>query len=281
VWRHLRELRPDVCHGFLYTCATLVLPLAWAARVRVRVSGRRGAVPVPAKWARRLVHAVGLRAASAHLCNSRAGADDAVRDDRIEPSRVLVIANGVEIPAATADPARQPATGVVVANMRAGKGHLDLLDALALLDAPPSVCLVGDGPERPAIEERIGRLGLRGAVGLAGARPDARRLLADYQFAVLPSHHEGLPNAVLEAMAAGLPVVATAVGGVPEIVTDGVTGLLVPPRTPADLAAAIGRLAADPALRARLGAAGRAAVSAYSVAACVDRHEAVYRKLLG
>jgi glycosyltransferase involved in cell wall biosynthesis len=168
----------------------------------------------------------------------------------------------------------------VVASLRAVKGHLDLLAALATLADPPRVCLVGDGPDRAAILAAVDRLGLAGVVELAGHRPDARTVLPGYQFAVLPSHHEGLPNAVLEAMAAGLPVVATAVGAVPDVVADGVTGFVVPPRAPEALAAAIGRLAGDPALRTRFGTAARVRAGDFTVASCVDDHEATYRQWL-
>lgn len=281
VWRHLRAVRPDVCHTFLYTCNTLVLPLARLAGVPVRAAGRRGAEACLTGLRHRAVEAIGRRAASVHLCNSLARAAEVVRTEGVSGSRVLVIPNGVGIPAVVADPAREPARGVVVAQLRPGKGHADLLTALASLDRPPSVCLVGDGPHRRTIEELADRLGLGGVVRLAGQRPDAREVLPAYQFAILPSHSEGLPNAVLEAMAAGLPVIATAVGGVPDVVVDGVTGILVPPHSPPALAEAIARLAADPALRARLGAAGRAAAMGYSVPACVERHEAVYRQWLG
>jgi glycosyltransferase involved in cell wall biosynthesis len=281
VWRYLRAIRPDVCHAFLYTCNVLVLPMAWAAGTPLRIAGRRGAEPVHRGLRHRAVRAVGRWAATLHLCNSRARRAEVVRDEGVPAARVLVIANGVELPARVADPARQPPRGVVVASLRPGKGHADLLTAMASLPHPPDVCLIGDGGYRARIDVLRQRLGLAGVVRLAGACPDARGALAAYQFAVLPSHAEGLPNAVLEAMAAGLPVIATAVGGVPDVVVDGVTGLLVAPRAPGELAAAIERLAADPALRARLGAAARAAAHGYGVTACVERHEAVYLRWLG
>lgn len=281
LWRHLRRLRPDVCHGFLFTCYTQVLPLAWAAGVPVRVNGRRGASPAtPTGLQRAVLDWAGHRASTLYVTNSRDLAETLVREENVPAHRVEVIPNGVEIPAETADPARRPARGIVVANLIGYKGHADLIEALALLPAPPRVCLVGDGPERERLTRLIAERGLGEVVRLAGAVPDARAVLRDYQFAVLPSHSEGLPNAVLEAMAAGLPVVATAVGGVPEIVEDGVTGLLVPPRAPAELAVAIRRLAEEPLLRQRMGRAGRTAVERSSVEDCAARHEAVYRALL-
>jgi glycosyltransferase involved in cell wall biosynthesis len=280
IHRYLRSLRPDVCHTFLYTCNVFVLPLAKLAGVPLRVAGRRGAEPVLPGLRHQAVRAVGRRAAMLHVCNSAVRADEVVRLDGVPAARVLVIPNGVELPTDLAEPGREPARGIVVASLRAVKGHRDLLAALATMADPPRVCLVGDGPDRPAIAAEIGRLGLAGVVRLAGQRPDARAALRGYQFAILPSHNEGLPNAVLEAMAAGLPVVATAVGAVPDVVADGVTGFVVPPRQPAQLAAAIERLAGDPALRAQLGKAARVRAEDFSVASCVDTHEATYRQWL-
>jgi glycosyltransferase involved in cell wall biosynthesis len=278
LWHHLHDLRPDVCHAFLFTCYTRVLPLAWAAGVPVRVNGRRGGPPpTPAGRPRAILEFIARRATTVYVSNARALARDLMTEENIPARRIKVIANCVEPPATTTDVTRQPPRGIVVANLLPYKGHADLVDALARLAAPPAMCFVGDGPER----ERIGGLlvarGLRGTVELAGPVPDAARLLPGYQFAVLASHAEGLPNAVLEAMAAGLPVIATSVGGVPEIVTDGVTGLLVPPHAPDALAAAIAALVADPGLRARLGRAARRTAERFDVAACAARHEAVYR----
>lgn len=281
MWRHLRALRPDVCHGFLFTCYTHVLPLAWAAGVPVRVNGRRGTPPPrPTGLLRAVLDLAGHHASNLYVTNSRALAAGLVRDEGVPVHRVELIPNGVELPEETAEPARRPAYGVVVANLIDYKGHADLVEALALLDAPPPICLVGEGPERERLTRRIAARGLGHVVRLAGAVPDARAVLTDYQFAVLPSHTEGLPNAILEAMAAGLPVIATAVGGVPDLVADRVTGLLVPPHAPAALAAAIRELAGDPALRQQMGAAGRQAAERLSLDECAARHETVYRALL-
>jgi glycosyltransferase involved in cell wall biosynthesis len=119
------------------------------------------------------------------------------------------------------------------------KGHADLLDAVASVVAagqPCSVVLAGDGPERAALEERSRQLGLADTVHFLGyvARPQV--VLEEADLMVLPSHTEGLPNAVLEALAMGVPVLATAVGGTPEVVSDGTTGRLVPPAAPQLLA---------------------------------------------
>lgn len=151
-----------------------------------------------------------------------------------------------------------------VARMAPPKGHAVLLEALAALDVPFEATLVGDGPERPAIESLATRLGLDGRVRFTGALP-ADRTLELYREAhvfCLPSFAEGLPVVFMEAMAAGVPVVASRASGTPELVEDGVTGLLVEPGEPQQVAQALARLAADPELRRRLARAGRERVEA-------------------
>jgi len=127
----------------------------------------------------------------------------------------------------------------------------------------------------------VKRLGLGPVVELLGTRSDVDELLAGADLFVLSSRSEGLPMSVLEAMAAGLPVVASAVGGVPELVRDGETGALVPPGDSAALAQAIRRIACDPALRDRLGESGRQRVEReFSIAGCRREHVELYRTLV-
>ncbi len=141
--------------------------------------------------------------------------------------------------------------------------------------------LVGNGPRRPALEQRVRKLGLASQVKFLPPQKDLRRLYQEADIFVLSSVAEALPNVVLEAMAAGLPVVATRVGGVPEAVAPEVTGLLVAPRDEAGLDAALTRLADDPETRRRLGRQGRERVVAeFSFPAMVRRHEEVWDRLL-
>jgi glycosyltransferase involved in cell wall biosynthesis len=141
--------------------------------------------------------------------------------------------------------------------------------------------MVGEGPDRPRLAAEIRRLGLERSVVLAGDRSDVADMLAQADVFVLSSTSEGLPLSILEAMAAALPVVASAVGGVPEAVEDGETGLLVPPRDPVRLAAALERLLVDPELRRRLGSNGRDRVrEQFGLEAFRQAHVAVYRREL-
>ena len=142
------------------------------------------------------------------------------------------------------------------------KGHADLVRAIAALNAmagaPPFfLAIVGDGPERQSIVRLANKLGVEIRMALAGFQRDLRPYYGMATLVAVPSHSEGSPNVVLEAMAAGLPVVATAVGGVPEILEEGVTGRMVPPRNPQAMAQAMLQILSDEELRRRLGTAAR------------------------
>lgn len=170
-----------------------------------------------------------------------------------------------------------------VANLRAQKDYPNLLAATAILrdrGAPVRVIAVGQGPLEAEIRAEHARLGLTGVVDLLGERPDAVRVMSACDAFVLASNNEGLPVALMEAVALGLPVVATDVGGVPEIV-DATSGVLVPPRDPVALADAVAALAADPARRAALGAGAQARADRFDVGRTVARLEAVYDSVVG
>jgi len=136
--------------------------------------------------------------------------------------------------------------------------------------------LVGDGAERQTLEKRATELGLADHIRFFGMRDDVAQLLIDFDLFVLPSRTEGLPLTVLEAMAAGLPIVATAVGGVPQALRHGKTGVLVPPEEPEALAQAIVRLAANGQHMAHLGDAARKEYEAhYAISRMVNAYEAI------
>lgn len=161
------------------------------------------------------------------------------------------------------------------------KGHDLLLDALAALRAPAlRLVVAGTGSRAAWLAERARTLGLVPHVQFLGPLDDVVPVLAAADALVMPSRHEGLGVAALEAMAAGLPVVASGVGGLPDAVRDGETGLLVPPGDPAALATAIARLAADRDAARAFGAAGAARVRArFTIAAMAEGTLAVYRRL--
>lgn len=173
---------------------------------------------------------------------------------------------------------------VTVANLRRPKAYPDLLAAArTVTDALPGVrfVTVGQGPLEAEIAELHRASGLGDRFALLGYRPDAARILAAADIVCQPSHAEGFPLALVEASVLGRAIVATHVGGIPEVVVDGESGVLVPPRRPDLLANALVGLANDPELRASLGAAAAARGAALSIRSAVARTEACYREVLG
>lgn len=174
---------------------------------------------------------------------------------------------------------------LAVGRLSAEKGFADLLEAVAMArsSAPDfRLVIVGEGPERGPLEASIARLGLTGQVLLPG---HFHRMAPWYALAnalVMPSHSEGSPNVLLEAMAAGLPVVATSVGGIPEMASDGETAFLVAPHRPPDLARVIAMVVNDPVMAAGMGSAGKKrATERFSTSAHYRSLIKVYEQLIG
>jgi len=143
------------------------------------------------------------------------------------------------------------------------------------------LCMIGDGPDRPAVERRAHELGLMRDTFFLGYQEEVAPFYAAFDAMILPSINEGTPVSAIEALAAGRPVVATRVGGVPDVIREGEDGFLVEPGDVDALAERLARLAADPELRERLGTAGRARViPRYSVERLVDDNDLLYRSLL-
>jgi glycosyltransferase involved in cell wall biosynthesis len=211
----------------------------------------------------------------------------------VEPHRMVTVPNGVR--PRVSSPGRaaarrelgldadQPVV-MTVGRLTVMKGHRYLIEAVPeLLDSFPdlAVVVIGDGHLRAALMDRVARLGVDHAVRFAGHRSDARGLLDAADVFVLPSRHEGMPLAVLEAMDAGLPVVGTRVIGTSEAVADGVSGRLVAPQRPAALAGALGELLGDPALRHRMAVAARERYEQqFTAARMARRTAAVYDDVL-
>lgn len=211
--------------------------------------------------------------------------------DAIAPAaRVVVVHPGVRRPEGREPDARLlefrdegPLLGFV-AGLRDQKGLPDLLEALTVLaraGEPVRFAIVGNGPLRDEVAARVAAPPLTGSTLLLDFESDPYRYLDGLDAFVLPSLWEGLPMAVLEAMASGLPVLATAVNGTPEAVEDGVTGYLVPPGDPSALAARLRELAADATLRQRMGTAAlRRAETEFGVDQMVERLISIYRAAL-
>jgi glycosyltransferase involved in cell wall biosynthesis len=230
------------------------------------------------------------------LGNSRAVLDE-LRAEGVPKEKLRLIYNGIDLAPFAALPTKSDArrnlslpvdawTMILIANIIPYKGHADLLEALSRIKTrlpnPWRLLCVGrdDGPG-VALHTQARRFGIDENIVWLGLRTDVAKLLAAADLGLLVSHEEGFANAVLEGMAAALPMVVTDVGGNAEAVLDGKTGLVVPARDPERLGAAILAFAADPARAAAMGKAGRDRVEwNFSLAACVRQYEALYAELL-
>jgi glycogen(starch) synthase len=205
----------------------------------------------------------------------------------VEEERVHVIPPGVN-PSLFAGPFEDPLAGIgrprilFVGRLAPQKGVRTLVAATRLLQSPGArVLLVGDGPERPALEREAGRLGLGDRVRFLGFVPHDRvpAILTHADLLVLPSLYEELGTVLLEAMWAGLPIVASRTGGIPDVIEDGINGLLVPPGDPHTLAGAIDRVLGTPDLARRLAEAASQRAKEYDWEVLAERVLKVYREL--
>ena len=287
----LREQRFDVVNTHSSTDS-------WLAAIACRfvrpapaiVRTRHVSVPVPRDPATRWLYG---RATARVVTTGDALARQLVRDNGLDPSRVESVPTGIDFErfgtiardAARRSlglPADAPIVGIV-ATLRSWKGHRHLLDAMARLADPRAMLVVvGDGPQREALVRQVDSLGLRARVRFAGQQRDVAPWYAAFDVFVLPSTaNEGVPQALLQAMASGVPCVTTDAGAIPEIARHDATALVVPTEDPGALAGAIDRLLRDRALGARLGAAARAAVvPSFAHATMLDRMEIVFRRAI-
>ena len=294
VRRHIELTGPDIVHTHLdyadalggLAARSLGIPTVSTVHVmRWQNEGARD----------RVRHRV-LRIARRRSAKVIVAVSDASRDAMIaarigDPEGIVTIRNGVEaVPDPGAGRRIRAELGIGpdelvlshISVLRAGKGHeLTTAATARLLEQGFDVrlLLVGDGPDREAIERGVHPLGSR-ALAL-GHRDDVMALLDATDVVIAPSHFDAFPTVLLEAMAAGAPIVATAVGGIPEIVVDGETGLLIGPSSD-ELATAVGRVLGDPELRAWFGRAARERYEReFTALRWAGRMEALYRGILG
>ncbi|MFQ5957925.1 MAG: glycosyltransferase [Alphaproteobacteria bacterium] len=289
----LRE-RPAVVHLFLPEAYVVGALCALLTRCPVRVMSRRSLnvyqrnhpiVRRVERWLHRRMQAV--------LGNSAAVVGE-LRAEGAPAARLGLIYNGVDLAPYTAERSSKRAelgidesalVMVIVANLIAYKGHADLLDALGTVrDSLPEgwllLCAGRDDGRGKALRAQAAGHGLGDHVRWLGERSDVPALLCCADIGILCSHQEGFANAILEGMAAGLPMVVTDVGGNREAVVDGLTGMIVPPRDPGVLGGAVLSLAREPARRKAMGEAGRRrAADRFSLDACVARYERLYGAL--
>lgn len=298
LFRLFRRLRPTIVHSRNLSGLDSLLPAAIAG-VRCRIHGEHGwessdlrGTNRKHQWNRRLHSPL----VSRYIALSKHQERYLTEQVGIAPRRITQIYNGVDVErfhprdsAAAASPAPRddrPDGCVIgtVGRMQGVKDPMNLVEAfLHLRRTRPELlprmrlAMVGDGALRDAVTDRLRQEGATSAAWLPGARDDVADQLRGFDLFVLPSKAEGISNTILEAMATGLPVVATRVGGNPELVLEGTTGALVPDSDPAALAAAIGRYVENPELVRAHGAAGRArAIREFSLDRMIERYLTVY-----
>src|SRR5262245_12646103 len=291
--------RVNILHAHDFYAGLLGAAAARLAGVRaitcqrhMRLSDRR-----VHEWGTRLTHRLAHRV----LVNSEAIRDHLLAGGHIAPGKIVVIRNGLSAAAERAaldNAARSKRRAALlrelnldegakliglVARLQPVKGHRYFIEAasrIAAVEPKAHFLLVGDGALRREIEEQAARLGAGDRVHLLGDRNDADLVPAGFDVAVLASLHEGLPNAVIEAMAAGAPVVATAVGGTTELIMDGATGFLVPPADADALARRILDALRNPEWSAQMAAQGRwRALSQFGMRRMVESVERLYDEM--
>src|SRR5262245_49229677 len=291
----MRRWHPHIVHFYLPGPYLVGTPLAVAAGAPIKIMSRRSLShyhkhhPFLGRL-ERLFH----RVMDAIVGNSQAVVNDLIGEG-VPRDKIHLIYNGITIPLDPPDRSearkaigleQKVLVGVVIANLIPYKGHLDLVEGLAAVSqwlplGWRMLCVGRDEGIQGKLAGLAEAYGIKENIQFLGERTDTATLLAMADFCVLSSWEEGFSNVVLEAMAAGLPIVVTKVGGNPEAVIDQEAGLVVPPRDPKALGDAILRLAQDPDLRERLGAAAKRRVKQeFSLENCVESHNRLYEELM-
>ena len=297
LWRLLRRLQPAVLHSYNLT-AIEYAPVALLAGVPARVNGAHGrdaGDPHGTNRKHNLLRRLMLPFYDVCYANSAAMEDWNRSVIGVPPAKSRMLPNGIDAERfrvrgeQEARPYFNAGEIVIgtVGRVQDVKDHATLMDAFLLLrEQLPQLrerlrlAIVGDGPLLQALRDKAAAAGIAGAVWLPGGRNDVPDVLRSYDIFALSSIAEGTPGAALEAMACGLPVVGTRVGGIPEVIDNGVTGQLVPPSNAAALAAALKHYVEAPALARRHGLAGRERVlRKYSMPAMVAAYQDMYDSL--
>jgi len=286
--RHLRRHTVRLVHCFDFYSNILGVSAARLARTPVVIASQRDMGNLRSRG-QQAIHSLALGLATHVLVNSDAIAARLAGTRAARRGRLAVIHNGVDLarfaPAANGSSGRAPVTVATLANLRPEKGLRQLVEAAAEVarKAPRARFVIwGDGPLRGDLEALIRARGLTGIVEMPGPTREPESALKGCDVFVLASLSEASSNVVLEAMGTGLPVVATRVGGLPGLVEDETTGLLVPPDDVPALTQAIVRLLETPGLAARMGTRGRVrALAEFGLARMSERVDAFYCRALG
>lgn len=292
-WRLTQQVRPDVLHAYLQMTNFIGALVGCVAGVKKIITSRRALGTHQdrhpyRKWLDKIANALSDRV----TVNSNAVGQDTIFRDRIAPEKLVLIRNGLDfdcfggLGGVRGDVRENLGLGgdefgiIKVANLIPYKGHADLIYALPKVLEKWSnarLFLVGEDRGIQADLERLAfSLGVSDRVHFLGQRNDVPLLLMAMDLYVMASHEEGSSNALLEAMAAGLPIVATDVGGNREALDDGLAGMLVPPHDPGALSCAIEKLLDDEVLRSQVAAKSKACAQAYSIPKMAEAHIRLY-----
>ena len=285
---YLRRHAVRLVHCFDFYSNLIGVPAAWLARTPVVIASQRDMGDLRSRGQQAL-HVMVLRRATHILVNTEAIAARLAQTDAPARDRLTVIRNGVDLarfaPRSAASTGGGPITVATLANLRPEKGLVQIVEAAAMVarQSPRARFVVwGDGALRSHLEELIRARSLTGIVELRGATREPENALKECHIFVLASLSEASSNVILEAMATGLPVVATRVGGTPGLVEDQRTGLLVPPDDPEALAQAILRLLEAPTRAGEMGALGRRrALAEFGMDRMIECTDALYCRALG
>lgn len=276
--------RIAIVHACDFYANIFALTGAALARVPVRIGSRRDIRLPQRSDSQHRLQQISYRFAHRVVANSRAAAAQ-LQSEGVPDAAIAMIPNGIDASRyESAEPRAARRVITTVANLRGEKGHDVLLQAAAIVrDSAPDVVfqIVGEGPMGDALVAQADALGVSSCVRFLGHREDIPAILRDSDLFILPSRTEAFPNGLLEAMAAGLPVIASDVGGIPELVDHGRNGLLVPVADANALASAVLQLVREPAHAARLGSAARQTIETrYSFERMVAAFEELYRESL-
>jgi glycosyltransferase involved in cell wall biosynthesis len=291
--RIVKDLRPDIVHAHdphAVALASLALSFMTSGKCPGLIASRRVAFHLKGNAFSRWKY---------HQVDCFVAASNAIRDmligDGIDSARVVTVYEGIDLHRVQAEPAANihaefwlpthaPIVGAVAA-LTQEKGHKYLIDAAALVvrEVPDArFVILGEGDQRPALERHVKELHLDKHVVLPGFRADILSFIQSFDLFVMSSLFEGLGTSLLDAMALSKPIVASDTGGIPEAVSHGETGLLVPPRDARELAAAIVKLLKDPERREKMGRAGLERVKRlFSAEQMVEKTLGVYRRHAG
>jgi glycosyltransferase involved in cell wall biosynthesis len=251
----LRKNSPDVIHAFLEEAILLVLPLSYFFTPKTkRIAGIRGSTPDKIhriKYFYRII----LNSSWRIICNAKHLAKELEVDFEVNPEKICVIQNGVSRFASSVKTKNDIPNIIVIANLHASKGHFRLLQTLAKIEEDFRVFLCGTGDLRDEILTMIDSLNLNGKVVINSTRNNVKECLNIADFAIHPSESEGLSNAILEELSAGLPVIAFKIGGNSELITSGENGFLIESFSEYELKIGIEKLLKSESLREEMSTA--------------------------